>query len=245
VEDRLEKKFERELEVFQTEVEAATQFLYAFLAVHAVAADNKEVHKLLNHAPLFWNTNLGALQTAAFIVLGRIFDQNSTHNVDKLLRIAQDNHQIFLKEAFRRRRQGNEQELPSWLENYVQGVYEPTPEDFRRLRNHVKKWRKVYESNYRDVRRKFFAHKEVSERTQIESLFRKTNIRELQRMLSFLRSLHESLQQLFLNGRKPILRPNRYSIKRIREIPTSVTRSESVQERIIHEAESFLTNFAE
>lgn len=241
----MERKFERELEVFRTEVEAATQFLYAFLAVHAVVADNKKVHKLLNHAPLFWNTNLEALQTASFIVLGRIFDQNSTHNVDKLLRIAQDNRQIFSKEAFRRRRQGNESELPSWLEDYVQGIYEPISDDFRRLRNHVKKWRKTYENNYRDVRRKYFAHKEVSERTQVELLFQKTNIRELQRMLSFLRSLHDSLQQLFLNGRKPVLRPNRYSIKQIREVPTLAHRSESVQERIVHEAESFLTTLSE
>jgi len=75
--DSLDKKFALELEVFRTEVEAVTQFLYAFLAVHAVAADDKSVHKLLNKAPLFWNTNLGALQTAAFITLGRIFDQKS------------------------------------------------------------------------------------------------------------------------------------------------------------------------
>ena len=84
-------QFERELEVFRTEAETGIQFFYAYLTVHAVAAKNEAVYRLLNKAPLFWNTSLGALQTAAFIALGRVFDQNSTHNLDRLLRVAQDN----------------------------------------------------------------------------------------------------------------------------------------------------------
>jgi hypothetical protein len=47
-----DEQFERELEVFRTEVEAGTQFFYAYLAVHAVAADRKPVYALLNRAPL-------------------------------------------------------------------------------------------------------------------------------------------------------------------------------------------------
>ena len=73
-----EARFERELEVFRTEAEAAMQFFYAYLTVHAVAKDHKPVYRLLNTAPLFWNTNLGALQTSAFIALGRVFDQSSS-----------------------------------------------------------------------------------------------------------------------------------------------------------------------
>ncbi len=48
-----EAQFERELEVFRTEAEAAMQFFYAYLTVHAVAADHKPVYRLLNTAPLF------------------------------------------------------------------------------------------------------------------------------------------------------------------------------------------------
>ena len=43
-----------------------------------------------NTAPLFWNTVLGGLQAAAFVAMGRVFDQKSTHNVDRLLKLAQD-----------------------------------------------------------------------------------------------------------------------------------------------------------
>jgi hypothetical protein len=70
-----ESRFERELEVFGNQVEEATQFFFAYLAVHAAAYEKEEVHALLNTAPLFWNTCMGALQTATFIALGRVFER--------------------------------------------------------------------------------------------------------------------------------------------------------------------------
>lgn len=232
--------FERELEVFRTEAEAGTQFFYAFLAVHAVAADHKAVYKLLNDAPLFWNTTLGALQTAAFIALGRVFDQGSAHNIDKLLRIPRDNPQIFSKAALSRRKQGDNPIPQEWLGQYIEDAYEPTAVDFRRIRAHVRRRRKIYECNYRDLRHKVFAHKEVSDRAETAALFGRTNIRELQRMFTFLGSLHEALWQLFFNGRKPVLRPVRYSVERMRDLPSPAVRRSAVQERITHEAEQFL-----
>jgi hypothetical protein len=237
-------QFEHELEVFRTEAESGIQFFYAYLAVHAVAEHHQSVYQLLNKAPLFWNTSLGALQTAAFIALGRVFDQNSTHNLDRLLRAAQSNLQLFSKAALGRRKQGANVEPPEWLEDYLSDVYEPTPQDFRRLRSYVRKWRKIYESNYRDLRHKLFAHKEVADRADIDALFAKTNINELQRMFTFLSSLHGALWQLFFNGRKPVLRPQRYSVKRMRDLPSPANRGKALQERILHEAEQFLTTLA-
>jgi len=233
-------QYERELEIFRTEAEAAAQFFYAYLAVHAVAADHRPVHRLLNTAALFWNTNLGALQTSAFIVLGRVFDQNSSHNVDRVLKIAQDNPQIFSKAALGVRKQGGNPNPPDWLDEYLRDAYVPTREDFRHLRAHVRKYRKIYEERYRDLRHKFFAHREVSDRAEIEALFGKTNIRELQRLLAFLGSLYEALWELFFNGRKPILRPRRYSVQRMRDRPSPPGRVKVVQETITHEAEQFL-----
>lgn len=45
--------FEQELEAFRKEAEAGIQFLYAYLAVHAMAADHKSAYQLLNQASLF------------------------------------------------------------------------------------------------------------------------------------------------------------------------------------------------
>ncbi len=232
-------QFENELEVFRTEAEGATLFFYAYLAVHAAAAAHKSVLQLLDQSALFWNTNLAALQTAAFIVLGRIFDQNSPHNLDRLLRIAQDNPRIFSKVALGRRRQGNNPEPPPWLAEFLRDAYEPTPKDFRRIRAHVRKWRRIYESKYRDLRHKVFAHK-VADHDQTAALFGKVNIRELQRMFAFLNSLYEALWQSFVNGRRLVLRPLRYSVKRMRALPSPGKGRSATQEHITHEVEEFL-----
>lgn len=234
--------FEAELEVFRKEAEAAIQFLYAYLAVHAVAADHKSVHQLLNEAPLFWNTSLGALQTAAFMALGRIFDQKSPHNLDVLIRMAQKHPDIFSKTALGRRKQGTNPAPPEWLDDYLRDAYEPTSQDFRRLRAHIHKWRKIYESNYRNIRHKLFAHKELSEQAETDALFEKTNVKELQRMSVFLGSLYDALWHLFFNGRKPILRPRRYSIDRMRDKPLPKGWIKTVQERIVNEVQQFLVS---
>ena len=232
--------FEQELEILRTEAEAATQFFYAYLTIHAVAGDHKPVYRLLNNSALFWNTALGALQTATFITLGRIFDQGSRHNVDRVLRIAQKHPEIFSKSALAVRKQGNASTPPEWLPEYLREVYVPTAADFRRLRAYVHKRRKTYEAKYRDLRHKVFAHKELTDPAAVTALFAKTNVRELQRLLIFLSSLHEALWQLLFNGRKPVLRPRRYSLKRMRDLPSPAERREGVQERITHQAEQFL-----
>jgi hypothetical protein len=80
----LDARFQREPEIFRTEAEQCAQFLFAFLAVHDCAYRIKAVRALLNRAPLFWNTCLGALQASAFIALGHVFDSDSPHNVNQL-----------------------------------------------------------------------------------------------------------------------------------------------------------------
>jgi hypothetical protein len=233
-------KFESELEVFRREEEEAIQFFYAYLALHAVAADHEEVHRVLNSAALFWNTTLGALQAATFMTLGRIFDQQSPHNLDRLLRIAQDYPEIFSRNSLAARRQGRTEPSPEWVDEFALHAYVPTSADFRRLKTHVRKRRKIYESNYRELRHKVFAHRALTDQAAISALYARTNIRELQRLVTFLSSLYEALWQLFFNGRKPTLRPQRYSLKRIRDLPSPTVRRRGVQERIAHEIESFL-----
>jgi hypothetical protein len=236
-----ETAFDRELEIFRRETSAATQFLYAHVAVHATMAENEAVADKLNEASLFWMTNLGALQLSAFVVLGRIFDQDkkSKHNVDRLLRLAQDNAEIFTKPALARRKQKASPSAHQWLPAYLRNVYEPSPDDFRRLRAHVRKWRAIYEANYRPIRHQVFAHRSVSDEEATAALFAKTNIREMQRLTTFLGSLHESLRELFLNGSKPNLRPQRYSVKRMTKQP-SKGRPQHVQEIIARQARAFL-----
>lgn len=224
---RMEKtstEFERELEVFRKAIAKPTQFFNAYLAVHNVASENKSVYRLLNKAPLFWNTILGALQLAAFITLGSIFDRHSKHNVDRLLRIALENACLFSKEALASRLMDRISLTAEQLNEHLSRAYVPTSEDFRSFRKNVKKWRDIYEGYYRDVRDKFFVHIELSDQSEIDALFAKTKVGELKSMFAFLDSLYKGLWHLYFNGLRPDL----------------IYVESDLQKRIADEAEGFL-----
>ena len=104
----------------------------------------------------------------------------------------------------------------------------------------MQKRRSIYEARYRDLRRKYFAHKEIVDDAAVEALFARTNTRELQLLFGFLARLYEALWHLLMNGRKPALRAARYSVKHIRKRPTAAWKQRSVQEKITHEVEDFL-----
>ena len=106
----------------------------------------------------------------------------------------------------------------------------------------MRNWRRIYEANYKDIRDKWFAHKQVAGDVASTILWGQsqgTN-RELQRMFAFLNSLHEALWELYFNGRKPVLRRRRYSTARMMKLPSPAHSIGTVQERITQQVERFL-----
>jgi hypothetical protein len=234
-----EQEFENELEVNRGEVDSAVQFFYAWNSVHAVATKSAAVLATLNSAPLFWNTALGALQSSAFIALGRVFDQDQdTHNVDRLPRLGQRNLQIFSIDALAARKRRLNASAEEWLPAYLQVAYVPTHDDFRRLRKHVATRRRVYEANIRPMRHNVFAHRHLTHLTDPDSLFGALKISEMQQVLIFLWRVHAALWELLANGRKPTLRPARYSVERMFEQPQLI--GSTLPERLARETEAFL-----
>ena len=228
-----ERQFERELELLRGECEGAAQFFYGYLAINEVAKRWNKVLLLLNQNAMFWNTVAGAMQTAAIIAIGRVFDQGSAHNIDKVLRLAQDNPSILSKASLARRKQAGASEPPSWLESYLKGAHVPRATDFRRLRSHIKRRRRIYNANYRELRHKVYAHREVGEDDEVTPIVAKTNIRELERLLLFLLSFHESMWQLFVNGRKPTLRRLRYTVNRAGKLSLPRRSSRDVHRQMV------------
>lgn len=238
----VEKKFIHELEVFRTEAVSGTQFFYAYLTIESVIRENRDALKSVNETPLFWKTNINALQIAAFITLGRIFDKSSTHNITNLLNLAKNHKEIFSKQALAERKSKNSSNADEWLPQYLKKVHEPTNQDFQRLEKHIKKYRGIYDQNYRKIRNKIFAHKELSEEHQVEKLFKRTKIRELESIFVFLNKLHEALWELLYNGRKPILKPMPYSLRSIKQKKFPKWKRKTVQQMIVGETQKFFSS---
>ena len=233
--------FETELEILRKEAESAARFLYAYLAIHEVAARHTEVVTLLNTAPLFWNTTLGALQISAFIALGRVFDDDKgSHGVARLLRLAIANPQIFTRNALAARRLGDSPTKPDWLDEFLSTTYEPLPSDLEFLQQKVSENKAVYEAKYKPIRNKIYAHKDIAGNATVHALFAETNILEWQTLTLFLQSLHNALWQLFHNGIKPVLREHPHAIADMINKPIPPGRQVPPHEKIAHQAAELL-----
>jgi len=238
-----ETQFERELEVFRKEVEEAVQSFYAWHTVHSVARNDKQVYSILNRYAAFWNLTLRALQTNSLIALGRIFDNDRrSHRVYRLLELAEANPEIFSKGSLDKRKRNQSADSGEWIGDYMRDVYLPTARDFKRLRRYLDARRSTYDNNYKDLRDKFFSHKD---RVDVTGFFAHTNIRELEQLLVFFGRLHDGLWELFQNGRKPNLRLVRYSTKSILKLPARLHRNSADQEWITHETKKFLNGLVE
>jgi hypothetical protein len=239
------KAFEQELEILRTEAQEAAQHLYAYVAIHATMAQHSEVATLLNTAALFWNTTLRALQTSALIALGRVFDDDkNSHGVTRLLRLALGNQQIFTLDALAVRRQGNSPTRPNGLDEYLSNAYAPVPADFEWLQQKVDEHKAIYDKNYKPLRNKIFAHKDIHSNAMVQKLLARTNIRELQTVTLFLQSVYSALWELYFNGMKLNLREHPPSVEDMLREPIPVGREVPPQEKIAHEAVGFLLTAA-
>jgi hypothetical protein len=204
-----EAEFEEELQAFDNDVDVAIQCFYTWQAVHTAARKSRKVYDLLNRNAAFWVLALGSIQANSLIALGRVFDKdNRSHNVSRLLKLAEENPTIFSKAAVRRRKNKDLANASHLVDDFMSNVKEPLALDFQRLRSFADARRKVYERCYKQLRDKVYAHKD---RSDISAFVAKTNTLELGRLISDLRILHGVLWHWLRNGRAPRLSPLRHS----------------------------------
>lgn len=234
-----EDKFTHELEIFRTEAQSGIQYFYTYLSIQSILSVNPKALKNINKTPLFWGTNISALQISSFITLGRIFDNCSKHNISKLLDSAKKHKEIFSKQALAIRKTRDSKNTKEWLPQYLQNVHVPTQTDFDRLEKHIERYKGIYEQNYKKIRNKIYAHKEFSDNQKVSDLFKKTNIRELEHIFVFLLKFYNALWELFHNGRKPVLRPMPYSVKSMSNKESFRWGNIALQQDVVRESQKF------
>ena len=226
-----------QLENFRHEAYAAAQYLYSDMAVQHAASKSERLLSKLNLTPRFWLAHSAASQTAAYISLGRIFDTTSKFNIGALLDSFESNLGVFSHESLEERKRDGHSVDPPWLQSYLAKAHYPTNKDVDRLRAKVAEYRAIYEKAIKPARHKYIAHREKEEQHEVQALFSGGKIRELWRLVTFLHVLHIALREQYLNGRKPVLRPVRYSVKAIYE---AKHQSGSPHEAIIAETKKLM-----
>jgi hypothetical protein len=236
----IEEDFIEELEVFRKEVYSGIQMFYANMSINAVLGKNKIALDVINETPLLWGTIMHSLQMSCFIVLGRVFDEKSaSYSVYRLLKLAERNVTIFEKDALRRRKVAGSDDAAEWIEEYMESVCVPRSSDFRRMRKHVAKYKKMF-IKYREIRNNVYAHKVVVTRDDVNELFSVTNVGEMQKIFIFLKRLYDSLWELFNNGKKFVLRRDKRSVSSLLKERPAEWRSNSIQQDIVREAKKLV-----
>jgi hypothetical protein len=198
---------------------STSKFLYTELAITNIIRKNKRISDALNYSPTFWNAILSALQHSTFITLGRIFDIDpKQHSIHALFRIIENNKDLFTKESFKNRWIGDKDrgKLDDWLPKYLESVYVPTNDDFRKFKKFIANQNRIYENLYAPIRHQF-GHRIYDKNEDVEVLFNKVQVKDLEKFCVCLGSIHEALWQLYHNGRGPLLpiKRGRYSTQNI------------------------------
>ncbi|MDF5696582.1 hypothetical protein P3736_24295 [Vibrio parahaemolyticus] len=191
------------LKEYSNEIVTLTRTYFIWKCINTMASKDEEILKSMNHTPSTWNAILHSLQTTMFISLGRIFDiDDEAFSIHKFVKFCADNFEQFGRCELRKRKMAGHEEPPKWLEGYLNTAHFPKKEEFLRLRGEVAKKCKVYESTYKPIRHKLMAHKDFSAIGSADSLFSKTNITELEEIISFCNQIKLVIRQQYDNGRK-------------------------------------------
>lgn len=200
-------EFEQELSVFSEEVGALGRSVGALMTLKREFSTRAAVREAIRENPWFWSSTVDALQSSVFITLGRIFDNKAPHSVARLLSMAASAPDMFGPASLRERRRVKFAEASAEDQALFGAVaeescYQPSPADFKRLRQQLKPHRRLFESKHEEIRNKWFAHREHTKESASD-LFAKADLEEIQKIAAFLSSLDTELWNAYYNGSKP------------------------------------------
>jgi hypothetical protein len=201
-----ESEYWNQLQLFAIEVDNVNVIYQTYEEINCISLTDQDVRSALNRHALFWNVQVYSLQTSLMMVLGRIFDTDGdVHSVHKVISATLSNVKIFSKDSLEKRKithgvTGKD------LEHFMIDTWSPTSaSDLRYLKKAVATHATHYRNVYGPIRDKFIAHRVINDPNDVWNLFAATNRTEIGETIAFLGDLVEALQDLYQNGREPVL----------------------------------------
>jgi hypothetical protein len=215
-----EAHYWHQLDLFATEVDNANVIYHTYEEISCVSLTDRGVRSALDKHALFWKVQVYSLQTSLMMVLGRIFDTDGdTHSVHKVINTTIGSANIFSKASLEKRKI-NHGITGKDLESFMAATWAPrSSSDLRYLKKALIGYSARYKEAYGPIRDRFIAHRVINDPDDVWKLFAATNRTEIGETIAFLGDLVEALQDLYQNGRKPVLgrqSSNAY-IRRIRD----------------------------
>jgi len=205
-----EQEYCRVFELIRGDVETAVKSNHTYLTINNLVVADSELGHKINRFPDFWTLNRLALQTTFFIAFGRLFDKRrDAWSVPKLVDETISKSGLFSKAQLRERklRVGlpGPSSIPNWLDESIQGAWEPTATDLVFLKTELEPYCDKFHAIYAPIRHSYYAHRGKEDEGAIAALFSKTQLGEVNEILRFLYTLVVAIQELANNGTRPDL----------------------------------------
>jgi HEPN superfamily AbiU2-like protein len=195
---------------FSNEVYQATGCYVIWKNLQNEPAQDERLLQALNVTPLSWIFIRHSIMLSLIMALGRIFDTDSDSvSIDDLIRSCISDIELFSKQSLRQRK-SQSHNAHEWIESYMENVYESTEQDFQRLKPQIKKFRELYETFYKPIRHKLFAHSDKKFHARSDLLWNATRNANMEDLISFLEDFNSTIREAYLNGRKPELTGKRF-----------------------------------
>ncbi len=190
---------------FSNEVYQATACYVIWKNLQNQPANDSALLSSLNENALSWVFIRHSMMVSLIMTLGRIFDTDGESvSIDDLIKSCISDIHLFSKSSLRERKM-RESNASNWIDSYMESVYEPSENDFQRLKPEIKKCRDIFNSYYKPLRHKIFAHSDKLFFQQTDELWSATKNANIEELLNFLEDIKITLQEAYLNGRKPEL----------------------------------------
>jgi len=200
--ESIEKKYEGKYELLRNEIFTVERFFYAYKTIRNELAKEKIYIKAGDYSE-YWVTVLASLYSNFFIVLGRIFDSDtSAFSINHFINFCIKNITLFSKEQLKKRREKfmPPDDLEEYMEKFPNEIV--SVEEFRTFKRYINRHKKIYDDKYRDIRHKIVAHIDLKTLSKKEDLFEGTSIGEIMKILDILNKAVVNIRELYINGKK-------------------------------------------
>lgn len=197
-------------EHFSNELYQATACYVIWKNLQNEPADDEKLLESLNITPLSWVFIRHSMMVSLIMALSRIFDTDGDSvSIDDLIKSCAEDIELFSKSKLRERKAASHN-ASEWIDEYIDNAYEPSAEDFLRLKSEVKRFRDIYNEYYKPLRHKIFAHSDKHFQSRKDELWEATKHANMEDMLNFLEDLNLAVREAYQNGRKPELRGRKF-----------------------------------
>ncbi len=233
-----DRVFVKQLENLRQEANIIASYVYAEMTIRHAASQSRTLLYRLNESPTFWQVSLAALQSSAYIALGRVFDTTSSrYCLYELLSSLEESLDLFSKEALSQRKRKDGFTDEKRLAEYLGDAHQFSTSDLRSLIKSVAHHKKIYEKAVMLARHNHLAHRSTFSRVDVQNLYARGKEKDMWRLSTYLLNLYEQLWNLYTNGRKPNLRLPRYSPKAMFERPLG---GAAAHERMVGETQKLM-----